>query len=235
MEESATTPLRAILLDVDGTLLDSVQAHAEAWCEALAAEGIVVSAEQIRPLVGMGGDKLLPEVAGIDVESARGKRIDERRGETFRTRHLPHLRPFAEVRRLLQALRDRGLRLVVATSASKEDLGGLLARAGVKELVDDCASGDTAERSKPDPDIVLAALKTAHIGPDEAILLGDTPYDIEAARRAGVPCIAVRCGGWDDDGLAGAIAVFEDPAHLLAHLDDSPIGGRLDTRRRPAS
>jgi HAD superfamily hydrolase (TIGR01509 family) len=226
-------PLRGILLDVDGTLLDSVQAHAEAWSEALASEGIDVPAEKIRPLVGMGGDKLLPKVAGIDKESELGQRLDERWGKIFRTRYLPHLRPFPKVRQLLHALRERGLRLVVATSASKEDLAGLLKRAEVEDLVDERASGDTVERSKPDPDIILAALQVARLDAGEAMLLGDTPYDVGAARRAGVPCIGVRCGGWDDEGLAGAIAVYRDPAHLLAELDRSPIAARLHPAGEP--
>jgi HAD superfamily hydrolase (TIGR01509 family) len=223
-------PLRALLLDVDGTLLDSVEAHAQAWAEALAENGVTVAVETIRPLVGMGGDKLLPAVSGIESESDRGKRISERRGDVFRSRYLPHLRPFPMVRPLLEAVRERGLRLVVATSASKDDLGGLLERAEIKDLVDTCASGDTAERSKPDPDIILAALRLGRVPPEHGMMLGDTPYDVEAGARAGVPCIGLRCGAWDEKGLAEAIAVYRDPADLLRHLDESPIGQRAGGR-----
>ncbi len=224
---AATMPLRAVLLDVDGTLLDSVDAHASAWVDALAEDGITVSVATVRPLIGMGGDKLLPTVTGIDSESARGRRLSERRGAIFRERYLPHLSPFPQVRPLLQALRDHELKLVVATSATEKDLAGLLARTGIADLIPESASGDDAERSKPDPDIVVAALEQAKLDPAESIMIGDTPYDIEAAARAGVPCIGVRSGGWSDDGLAGAAAVYRDVAELLAHLPDSPIGRRL--------
>src|SRR5262245_20230994 len=219
--------LGAILLDVDGTLLDSVDAHAAAWVEAVREEGIEVTFETIRPLVGMGGDKLLPADSAISSESERGRRISERHGEIFRSKYLPDLRPFPMVRPLLRALRQRGLRLIVATSASAKDLGGLLERAEITDLVDDCASGDTVERSKPDPDIILAALQVGKVSAEESLMLGDTPYDVEAGGRAGVGCIGLACGAWDARGLSQAIAVYDAPTDLLAHLDESPIGRRL--------
>ena len=223
--------LKAVLLDVDGTLLDSVDAHAAAWVEALREDGIEVAFETVRPLVGMGGDKLLPAVSGIASDSDRGRRISERRGDTFRSKYLPELRPFPMVRPLLQALRQRELRLIVATSASVKDLGGLLDRTDIRDLVDDCASGDTVERSKPDPDIIVAALQVGKVSADESLMIGDTPYDVEAGRRAGVRCIGLSCGAWDAPGLSQAIAVYDDPADLLAHLDESPIGRRLADSR----
>jgi HAD superfamily hydrolase (TIGR01509 family) len=219
-------PLRAILLDVDGTLLDSVDAHAEAWADALEEAGIAVSPTTIRPLVGMGGDKLLPAVSGISSTEERGRRISARRAQIFRNRYLPNLHPFPMVRPLLQSLHARGLRLVVATSASDEDLDGLLARSGVRDLIDEHASGDDVARSKPDPDIVAEALRAGRVEAAEALLIGDTPYDVAAAARAGVPCIGVRSGCWTDDGLAGAVAVYADAADLPAHLEESPIGVR---------
>jgi HAD superfamily hydrolase (TIGR01509 family) len=225
------TSFRALLLDVDGTLLDSVDAHAQAWVEALREDGVTVAFERVRPLVGMGGDKLLPAVSGIASDADRGRGISERRGEIFRCRYLPSLRPFPMVRPLLQALRQRGLRLIVATSASKKDLGGLLERAGITDLIDDCASGDTVERSKPDPDIIVAALEVGNVSADETLMLGDTPYDVEAGRRAGVGCIGLACGAWDARGLSQAIAVYAAPDDLLAHLDESPIGRRLADSR----
>jgi len=225
-------PLEAILLDVDGTLLDSVDAHADAWAAALAEEGIAASPDRIRPLVGMGSDKLLPVVSGSESDDERGRRTSERRCEIFRSRFLAQLGPFPKVRDLLCALRELGLRLVVASSASKDDLTALVARAEVKDLLDACVSKDAAQRSKPDPDIILAALDAAQVGPEAAMLIGDTPYDVEAARRAGVPCIALRCGSWNDEGLAGAVAIHGDPADLLAHLRTSPIGIRLGLAAR---
>lgn len=107
-----------------------------------------------------------------------------------------------------------------------EDLDGLLARSGVRDLIDEHSSGDDVARSKPDPDIVAEALRAGRVEAAEALLIGDTPYDVAAAARAGVPCIGVRSGGWTDDGLAGAVAVYADAADLLAHLEESPIGVR---------
>ncbi|HYJ80259.1 MAG TPA: HAD family hydrolase, partial [Longimicrobiaceae bacterium] len=132
---------------------------------------------------------------------------------------------FTAARELLERMRADGLTLVVATSASKDDLGALLKAAGVEDLIDASSTSSDAEESKPDPDIVQAALDAAGCDPGEAVMLGDTPYDIEAASRAGVGCVALRCGGWwSDEDLAGATAVYDDPADLLARYEDSPFG-----------
>jgi phosphoglycolate phosphatase-like HAD superfamily hydrolase len=117
------------------------------------------------------------------------------------------------------------LRLVVASSATEEELRGLLKVCGADEFIEGKTSSNDAERSEPDPDIVQAALKDVALPPSDVLMLGDTPYDVEAAGRAGVPVIGLRCGGWDDAGLAGAAAVYEDPADLLAHYDSSPLAG----------
>jgi HAD superfamily hydrolase (TIGR01509 family) len=216
--------IREVILDVDGTLVDSNHEHARAWGDALAEYGIVVTFADVRPLIGMGGDQLLPKLTGIEAESPLGKAISARRGEIFRERYLPRVRPFARVPELLAALRDRGLVRVVASSAEPDDLRRLLDIAGATELIDDCVSSDDVERSKPDPDLVGAALARAALPPAAAVMLGDTPYDVVAARRAGVDTVALRCGGWSDAELAGAIAVYDDPADLLANLDRSPLG-----------
>ena len=217
---------KGALLDVDGTLLDSNDAHARAWVEVLAEEGIEVALERVRRMIGMGGDKLLPALTGIDAESARGERISTRRKAIFAAKHLPHLRPFDGARALIERMRAAGLSLTVATSAGEDELAGLLERAGLADLLRRRTSSDDAERSKPDPDIVEAALAQAGLAPDDAIMLGDTPYDVAAAARAGVRCVAVRSGGWDDQALAGAIAVYQDTADLLARFDDSAFAAR---------
>jgi HAD superfamily hydrolase (TIGR01509 family) len=215
--------IRGIILDVDGTLVDSNDAHAKAWVEALAEHGINVSFEQVRKLIGMGGDKLLPEVAGIAEDSPKGKAISQRRGEIFKTRYLPNIKAFPRTRELLLRMHDDGLKLVVASSAKEDELKPLLEIAGTADLIEEKTSSDDADNSKPDPDIVKAALDSAGLSADEAIMLGDTPYDIEAASKAGVKVIAFRCGGWDDAHLAGAIAIYDGPADLLAHYDESPL------------
>jgi HAD superfamily hydrolase (TIGR01509 family) len=214
---------RAVILDVDGTLIDSNDAHASAWVDACAEAGFSVDFHEARRLIGMGGDKVLPRLTGLTEESDEGKRLTERRGEIFRERYLPTLKPFPGARALLERFREDGLELAVATSASEKDLEPLLKQAGVQDLIDQSTSSDDADESKPDPDIVRAALRRVGVEAGEAVMLGDTPYDVEASGRAGVACVALRCGGWDDEALGRAVAVYQDPTELLARYDESPF------------
>lgn len=215
--------IRGVILDVDGTLVDSNDAHARAWVEALAEQGINVGLEKVRRLIGMGGDKLLPEVSGITEDTPEGERISKRRGEIFKERYLPKLKAFPSTRELLKKMRDEGLKLVVASSAKEDELNPLLKIAGADDLIKEKTSSDDAENSKPDPDIVKAALDSSGLAPGEVVMLGDTPYDIESASGAGVRVVAVRSGGWEDADLSGAIAIYDGPADLLAHYDSSPL------------
>ena len=215
--------LRGVLLDIDGTLLDSNDAHARAWVEVLAEFGYAVPFERARRLIGMGGDKVLPELTSLDAESEQGKRISARRRQLFLERLLPSLGPFPKTRELLCALRDRDLMLVVATSAGAEEVKPLLKQANVADLIDEKTSSGDAEESKPAPDIVEAAVARSGLREAELIMLGDTPYDVAAARRAGVRIIGFRSGGWGDADLAGSLAVYDGPADLLARLDESHL------------
>ena len=218
--------IRAALLDIDGTLIDSNDAHARAWVAAGAEHGYDIHFDRVRPLIGMGGDRVTPMVTGHSEDSGDGERVVERRGEIFRERHLPSLVPTRGARALLQRMKDEGLQLVVATSASKADMDALLERAGIRDLIEERTSSADADSSKPAPDIVEAALARAGVQPSEAIMLGDTPYDVAAARNAGVECVALRCGGrWTDGDFAGAVAIYDDPADLLANWDSSPFNG----------
>lgn len=214
---------RAVIFDVDGTLVDSNDAHAHAWVEAAAERGFSITFEEVRTLIGMGGDKVLPLLTGLSEEDPEGHELKEHRGEVFRERWLPKVRAFPGVRELALRLQEAGIKLVIASSASEEDLSELLERAGVADLVESSTSADDAEESKPDPDIVQAALARCGCAPHEAVMVGDTPYDVEACQRAGVPIVGVRCGGWSAEALAGAVAVYEDPADLLARFDSSPL------------
>jgi len=213
----------AVLVDIDGTLVDSNEAHAAAWSEALAAHGRNHSPEQVRPLIGKGGDKLLRELASLDDESGEGKRIAEARVEIFRDRYLPTLKPTPGAVAFVEWLLESRLTVVVATSAKEDEVRALLTICGAQALVKDATTSDDAERSKPDPDILVAALDKSGASPDRAIMIGDTPYDIEAARRAGLATIALRCGGWDDDALQGSIAIYDHPKQLLERLSQSPF------------
>ena len=211
---------KAVLFDVDGTLIDSNDQHARAWVAALAEAGYTIPFERVRPLIGMGGDKVLPElVPGLEEDSPQGKAIDDARKRIFKERELSTIPATRGARELLEAVRKRGVRVVVATSAKKSELDGLLARGDLGPLVDVAATGDDAEDSKPDPDIIGAALKKAGVTAADAVMIGDTKYDVEAARRAGVPCVALLCGGNDPATLGEADAVYADPAELRDALD----------------
>jgi phosphoglycolate phosphatase-like HAD superfamily hydrolase len=210
-----------VILDVDGTLVDSNDAHARAWVEAFARNGITVAFERVRRAIGMGGDKLMPAVAGIAEDSPEGQQISKDRGEIFKRRYLPALRPFPRLRELAQRFGSDGFTLAVASSAQEDELAPLLKAAGVDDLVRTTTSSDDAEHSKPDPDIVRAALKRTGCAPSSAIMLGDTPYDVEAALRAGIRIVGVECGGWGRADLSGAEEVYADPADLLARYETS--------------
>ena len=221
--------IRGVLLDIDGTLLDSNDAHAAAFTRAFAEHGIDIPFEHVRPLVGMGSDKLIPSLTGFEHDTPDGIAITERKKGIFEERYLPHLKPTQGARALLQRLLADGLSLVVATSAGGDEMKGLMRQAGIADLIHDATSSGDVDNSKPDPDVIGAAIKKSKLDPGELVMLGDTPYDVEAARKAGVPTIALRCGGWwRDDALKEAIALFDDPADLLASW---PLSTRI--RRKP--
>jgi len=214
-------PLKAVLLDVDGTLVDSNDAHAQAWSEVFQRNGYPATFEWVRELIGKGGDKLIPEVTGLADDSHEGKRLSKERSVLFAREYLPQLRPFPQAEALLRRLHGMGLRLVVASSANEDELKPLLEVCGALPFVQEQTSSGDVERSKPDPDIVQVALRKAGCSAGEAVMLGDTPYDVQAASKAGVRAIALRCGGHPEAALAGAVAIYDDVADLLANFDQS--------------
>ena len=217
--------LQAVILDIDGTLTLSNDAHAQAWVESFAAYGYDVPFEKVRPLIGMGGDKVIPKmVSGLSDEAGDGKKIAQRRKELIINRFSPELSPTPGSRDLLLKMQQEGLRLIIATSATTEELSGLLKAAQVEDLLDQATTSSDAEASKPEPDIVEAALSKLQMEASQTVMLADTPYDIEAAGKCGVRVIALRCGGFDDASLANAAAIYDHPADLLAHYDDSILG-----------
>lgn len=204
-----------VLFDVDGTLIDSNRAHAEAWTAALREHGVPAQNAFVRRLIGMGSDKLLPETANVSEDSPEGRAIAARKKAIFATL-LPGLTPTQGARELLEHLRDRGMSLVVATSAGTDEMQALLLQAGLDTFFARRTSNDDAEGSKPDPDIIFAALSKARTPAERALMIGDTPYDVRAASEAGVVSIALRCGGyWSDQDLQGALAIFDHPADVL--------------------
>jgi len=216
--------IKGVIFDIDGTLVDSNDAHARSWVDTFAEAGYDVPFDVVRPLIGMGGDKLLPKTIGKSRDSEEGKKLVKRRSEIFRERYLPHLRPLKGARELVLRVRSDGLKAVVATSAKEEELKGLLKAAQVDDLMEEEATASDADRSKPDPDIVHAAIEQSGISSEHLVMVGDTPYDIEAASKAHVRTIAFRSGGWKDDALKGAVEIYNGPDDLLAHYESSIIG-----------
>jgi HAD superfamily hydrolase (TIGR01509 family) len=216
--------LQGVIFDVDGTLVDSNDAHAQSWVDTFANAGYDVPFDVVRPLIGMGGDKLLPRTIGVKNDSAEGKKLSKQRGEIFREKYLPKLKALPGSRALVERVRSEGLKPIVATSAKDSELKGLLKAAEVEDLMEERATASDAKKSKPDPDIVEAAIEQSDIPADKLVMLGDTPYDIEAATRAEVRIIAFRSGGWSDQELKGAAEIYDGPADLLAHFDTSLIG-----------
>jgi HAD superfamily hydrolase (TIGR01509 family) len=177
----------------------------------------------IWPMIGMGGDKLLPSATGIELNSEFGERIAKRRWEIFKRDYLPKLKPTPGARDLVLRMKHDNLTLIVATSASGNELGELLEVAGVADLMDATTSSTDAAESKPDPDIVQAAVRKSGIDPDDLIMLGDTPYDVQAAIGAHVKLVGLLCGGWSKEELSGAVAIYDDPRDLLRWYDQSPF------------
>lgn len=216
---------KAAIFDVDGTLLDSVDLHAMAWRDALVRFGHDVSFEQVRGQIGKGGDKLIPVFLSPDKRRDHGEELDSWRSAHFKASYLPLIRPFSAVPELLKRARQAGLRIAVASSAKKDELEKYLELAGVRELVDVIVSSGDVEQSKPAPDIFVAVLKKLEIEARDAVAIGDTPYDAEAAGKAGIATIGVLCGGFTEDALrkAGCAEVYPGPAALMACFERSML------------
>jgi HAD superfamily hydrolase (TIGR01509 family) len=217
----------AALLDVDGTLIDSNYHHALAWYRAFRRSGITLPLWRVHRHVGMGGDKLVPALIGEDGDERLGDEVREARGEEYE-RLIGEVAPLEGARELLEDLRGRGFTVVLASSSPQDELDHYLELLGARELADCWTTDDDVESTKPEPDLVRAALEKA--GTDEAVLVGDTPWDVEAARKAGVATVCVITGGFSEQELldAGAAAVFESVEDLRRQLDRTPFasGGR---------
>jgi HAD superfamily hydrolase (TIGR01509 family) len=211
--------IKGILFDIDGTLLNSNDAHANAWRNALNHFGYQITFDEIRVLIGMGGDRLLPAVVpGLDVKHGKGKEINEYRKSYFLSQEAPDLQPNDGARELIQACLSEGLRLVIATSASGDEVETLLTAARVRDLIHDYTTASDVVQSKPAKDIVTAALEKIGLPKDEVIMVGDTPYDIAAAKKTGIQTVAFRSGGFSDSQLEGALEVFDSPHDMHQHL-----------------
>ena len=212
----------AVLLDADGTLVDSNYLHVDAWSRAFAEVGHPVDAWRIHRCIGMGSELLVPELLGDDAAQDVGERARELHSD-FYGRTTERLRRLDGVAELVRALHERGQRVVVSTSASPDELEHL--RKVLDLDVDGVTAAEDVEDAKPAPDLVRAALGTAGVTADRAVFVGDSVWDVEACGRAGVPCIGVLTGGISAGELtdAGAVAVYRSVAELGERLDDSPL------------
>jgi HAD superfamily hydrolase (TIGR01509 family) len=214
---------KAAIFDLDGTLLDSVDLHALAWHEAMLKFGHEVSFEQARGQIGKGGDKLIPVFLSADEQRDHGEELEQWRGKRFKTEYLSLVRPFSAVPDLIRRVRDAGVRVAIASSAKKDELGKYLDTAGIADLIDETASSKDAEESKPSPDIFEVVLKKLKLEGADAVAIGDTPYDASAAGKAGISTIGVLCGGFIEASLreAGCVDVYPGPAALFARFAES--------------
>lgn len=217
---------KAVIFDVDGPLIDSVDLHAKAWQDAFHDYGHEVAFDEIRSQIGKGGDQLMPVFLSEEELDAKGEDLEKHRGQILKERYLPQITPFPGVRDLLQRLRADGIQVALASSAKEDELQVYKEAANIDDLLDTETSSDDAEASKPNPDIFVAAMKRlGGVTADHVIVVGDTPYDAEAAGKAGLRTIGLLCGGWSAEDLkkAGCIATYQDPADLLAQYDTSPL------------
>ncbi len=220
---------KAVIFDIDGTLVDSVNLHAQAWKEAFRHFGYDFDLGEIRHQIGKGSDKLIPHFLSPKEVGHIGRELDKFRSNLWKSSYLPKVKPFPKVRDLFQRIQQDGKRIVLASSAKGDELENYKKVAVIDDLVEKETSSDDVENSKPDPDIIHAAMqKLGDVDPDEVVMVGDTPYDVEAAKKAGVATIAVLCGGFPEVELrgAGATAIYHDPADLLNHYQESPLAGR---------
>jgi phosphoglycolate phosphatase-like HAD superfamily hydrolase len=217
-----TLAVDTVVLDVDGTLVDSVYAHVQAWTHAFHAIGADVPAWRIHRAIGMGGDRLVAEVAGQRVEDALGDEVRTLHGEYYDTLFsLVRALPGADD--LLALLRKSGFTVVLATSGSPSEIDRAMDLLVAADVASGLVTSSEVPRSKPAADLVEAALERA--GSRRALMIGDSVWDVGASRRAQIPTIGLRCGGFAEAELleAGATAVFDDPADLVRRFDESGI------------
>ncbi len=219
-------PPKAVLFDVDGTLVDTVDLHARAWADTFRRFGVEADLDEIRRQIGKGGDQLLPGLVPPAILEAKAEEMQAFRAELFKREYLPQVRAFPGVRALFERIHAAGQTIVLASSGEAEEVKEHKRIADIADLIDDETTSADAERSKPFPDIFEAAFAKLGLAErSDAVVIGDTPYDAEAARGAGLATIGVLCGGFTERSLrqAGCMAVYRDPQHLLDEYDESPL------------
>jgi HAD superfamily hydrolase (TIGR01509 family) len=221
--------IKAVIFDVDGTLVDSNELHVQAWIDAFWYFGKDISYDELCEHMGKGGDQLMPVFCSKEELDKFGSELAEYRTEIFTGGYLHQVRPFPKVRELFERIKTDGLQIALASSAKEEELEQHKKNLKIADLLEAATSADDTERSKPHPDIFQAALDGLDdVEPEEAVVIGDSPFDIEAAGRAGIPTIAVLSGGFTEEKLraAGAAEIYKDVADLLEHYEESLLARR---------
>ena len=217
--------IKAVLFDIDGTLVDSNEHHVTAWQQVFEEAGSHFGRQTIHDQIGKGTDMLVPTLLP-DVDEEGQRRLGDAHGKMFTSRFLDGIEPFADATALLRRVHAAGMRVVLASSASSRELDHYIDLLDARDLVAETTCSDDVENTKPAPDIFAVALdKLDPLVPDDAIVVGDTPYDIESAGKCGIAAIGLRSGGFADATLerAGAIAIYNDVAALLHDFDESPL------------
>ena len=220
------TELSAVIFDVDGTLVDSNEFHVRAWVEAFRQYGKTVNPADVRPQIGKGGDEVMPEFLTAGELRRFGEELDADRARLFAEEYLPRVRPFPCVKELFRRIKDDGLLIALASSSKEQEVDHHKKALQIEDLIDAATSSDDAKRSKPNPDIFLAALeKLGHVPPEEAITVGDSPWDVLAATKAGMRAIGVLTGGFSREELlnAGAIEVYASVEELFENYERSVL------------
>jgi HAD superfamily hydrolase (TIGR01509 family) len=212
------------ILDIDGTLVDTNYQHALAWYRAFREHGVVLAIWRIHRHIGMGGDQLVPALTDDSFERARGEEVRDAEGRHY-MRMIGEVQPMRDARELIEDIRERRHTALLASSAKEQEVDHYLDLLAARELADGWTSSADVESTKPEPDLVHAALAKAGADARDAVMVGDTPWDVQAAERAGVPTIAVMTGGFSEAELrdAGAVAVYESVAELRERLDDTAL------------
>jgi HAD superfamily hydrolase (TIGR01549 family) len=220
--------IRAAIFDLDGTLVDSNELHVLAWQETFRHFGKEIPIERLREQIGKGGDQYLPVFLDDREMRKFGQEADKLHGEIFKKKYLSQVRPFPKVAELFERLRGEGKRIALASSGKDTEVRHYEKLLNIEKLVDSMTTSDQVVHSKPQADVFIAALHgLGSIPPHQAIAIGDTPYDVAAAKKIELPVIGVLCGGFSEEVLRdeGAVAIFRDPADLLERYQQSPLAG----------
>jgi HAD superfamily hydrolase (TIGR01549 family) len=219
--------IRAAIFDLDGTLVDSNELHVLAWHDTFRHFHKDIPLERLREQIGKGGDQYLPVFLNEREMREFGDEADKFRGEVFKKKYLSHVKPFPKVRGLFERIRSEGKKIALASSGKEDEVRHYEKLLGIGGLVDCMTTADQVAQSKPKADVFIAALNLLSMEPGEAIAIGDTPYDVEAAKKIGLPVVGVLCGGFPEQMLRdeGAVAIFCDPADLLERYYQSPLAG----------